>query len=327
MISQSQMYHYRQMVELLKNSRDLLLTAHHDPDADCLGSMLGLYHVFAGERLGWKLVLEDVAPPNLRYLPGVELIMRPQQVVGLPAGLLLVDCGEYRRASNGWLDVYSDLPAYCIDHHVTNEFRGSLAVVEPTASSTGEIVAAMCEYADIPIAVDAATCLYSAIVSDTGCFRYENTTPRALEITARLLKLGVDMEQVRIHLFESRSPAGISVLQAAFRNMRFVAQGKICYSFVRYEEALASRAVAADFNNIANFTLMRFGVIIGLFFEEYSDGVKVSLRSRQGLRMDELAKTLGGGGHVRAAGCRIIGNLDHALQLVLAKAKEMLESM
>jgi phosphoesterase RecJ-like protein len=262
-------------------------------------------------------------PPNLLFLPGIERIVRPADIVAQPAAVLLVDCGEVRRASRGWLNAYSSLPFYCIDHHISNDFAGDLAIVEAEASSAGEIVAALSEAAGWLINNEAATCLYSAIVSDTGCFRYENTTPRAMEIAARLLRLGVNTEQVRIKLFESRSPSGIAVLQAAFRNLHFVAGGQLCYSFVRHEEAQAAQATAADLHNIANFTLMQAGVKIGLFFEEYSDHVKVSLRSRTGLRMDILAQSLGGGGHIRAAGCKIAGNLDNVLPQVLDKAMAM----
>ena len=319
------MTQYRQFLDVLLSRNNLLLTAHHDPDADCIGSMLGLYHMCGGRERGWIITLEDDIPPNLYYIPGCELIVKPQQIKRRPAAVLLVDCGEERRVSTGWLDAYISLPFYCIDHHASNEFTGELALVEYEASSTGEIVAALGEATGLPLNIEAATCLYNAIISDTGCFRYENTTPRALETAARLLRLGVDKDQARIQLFESRSPSGMAVLRAAFRNMRFMADDKLCYSFVRYDEALAVKATAADFHNIANYTLLRAGVKIGLFFEEYKDYVKISLRSRQGLRMDKLARLWGGGGHMRAAGCRISGNLDSALPQVLQKAQEMLE--
>ncbi|MCL1906071.1 MAG: DHH family phosphoesterase [Clostridiales bacterium] len=316
---------YEQMTGFLLGCDNLLLTAHHDPDADCIGAMLGLYHLFGGERRGWIMALEDAVPPNLKYMPGVENILRPADITRRPKAMIFLDCGEPRRISNGWLDAYSGLPRYCIDHHASNNFAGELAVVERDASSTGEIVAALGEDAGLPFNIGAATCLYSAIVSDTGCFLYENTTPRALETAARLLRLGVDMEQVRIKLFESRSSSGIAVLQAAFRNMQFAADGAICYSFVRREEAVAAGATMADFHNIANYTLLKAGVKMGLFLEEYDGYVKVSLRSRQGLRMDKLAQTLGGGGHMRAAGCRLEGGLKDALPLVLEKALAIMQ--
>ena len=320
------MSHYQQLIDFLHGCDDLLLTAHHDPDADCLGSMLGLYHMFAGKQRGWVMVLEDEIPQNLHFLPEVELIVHPQQILRRPAAVLLVDCGEVSRVSRGWLDTYIGLPFYCIDHHISNDFKGELAVVEPDASSTGEIVAALCETAGQPLSTEAATCLYSAIVSDTGCFRYENTTPRALEIAARLLRLGVDMEQVRIKLFENRSPSGIAILQTALNNLQFIAEGRLCYTFVRHKEALAVQAKVADLNNISNFTLLQNGVIIGVFFEEYEDHVKISLRSRRGLRVDKLAQSLGGGGHMRAAGCSLKGDLDSILPQVLSKARKLLEN-
>ncbi|MCL1975431.1 MAG: DHH family phosphoesterase [Firmicutes bacterium] len=315
---------YRQMADFLLNCENLLLTAHHDPDADCIGSMLGLYHVAQGAKHGWTMVLEDKIPANLQYLPGSENIICPADIVAQPQHVLFLDCGEVSRVSRGWLNAYLNLPFYCIDHHVSNSFSGVLSLLEQNASSTGEIVAAMCDAAEIALNIEAATSLYTAIVSDTGCFRYENTTPRALEIAAKLLRQGVDMEKARVQLFESRSAAGMVMLQIAFRNMCFTAQDRICYSFVSYADAKAVQATASDLNNIANYTLLRAGVKIGVLFEEYEHSVAVSLRSRQGLRMDKLAQSLGGGGHIRAAGCLIEGNLDAVLPQVLDKALAMI---
>ena len=307
------------MSDFLLSCHNLLIAGHHDPDADCIGAILGLYHVFGGARLGWLPVLEDDIPQNLYYLPGRELILRPAQLRAQPAAVLLVDCGAARRASRGWLDAYVHLPHYCIDHHSSNDFQGELAVVEPQASSSGEIVAAISMEAGLPINSEAAICLYSAIVDDTGCFRYQNTTPRALSMAAKMLEQGVDKEQVRIQLFESRSPAAMAMLKTAFNNMSVMDGGEICYTFVRYQDMLAQNAVKDDLHNITNFTLIQAGVKIGLFFEEYQDSVKISLRCRQGWRVDRLAQEWGGGGHMLAAGCTISGSLEDVMPMVLQK--------
>ncbi|MCL2496872.1 MAG: DHHA1 domain-containing protein, partial [Clostridiales bacterium] len=241
-----------------------------------------------------------------------------------PDAVLLVDCGETKRVSCGWLDTYAALPHYCIDHHVSNDFNGILSVVEPAASSTGEIVAAISVEAGLFINNAAATCLYSAIVNDTGCFRYHNTTPRSLAMAAKLLDQDVDKEQIRIQLFENRSPVAMAMLKTAIHNLNVLGGGELCYTFIRYKDILAHNAAKDDLYNITNYTLIQSGVKIGLFFEEYQDSVKISLRCRQGWRVDRLAKEWGGGGHMLAAGCRISGSLDEVMPLMLQKARGLL---
>jgi len=317
---------YPQMMDFLLHCEDLLITAHLDPDPDCIGSMLGLYHMCGGAKRGWMLVLEDEIPLNLYYLPGQELILKPQQLTRQPQAVLLVDCGELGRASRGWLDAHSDLPFYCIDHHISNRFQGQLAIVEPDASSTGEIIAALLQEARLPLHLEAATCLYSAIIADTGGFRYLNTTSRALALAAILLACGVDKEQIRIQLFESRSPAAMAMLKTAFNNLQVIAEGQLCYTFIRWEEMRQAGALKGDLHNIANYTLHQRGVKVGLFLEEYEDHVKLSLRGRQGWRVDQLAQAWGGGGHVLAAGCSLPGSLETVLPQAIAGMTELLNS-
>lgn len=313
---------YQPMIGFLRSAENLLVTGHLDPDADCLGSMLGLYHLFGGADRGWQLALADDIPHNLRFFPGFGLIQRPP-LSRPPAAVLLVDCGETRRAGEQWLAPYAQLPHYCLDHHISNSFSGALAVVEPQASSAGEIVAALGEAAGIAPGLDAATCLYAAIIADTGGFRYLNTTPRAMALASQLLAVGVDKEMIRIQIFESRSPAAIAMLRTALANLRIEPGGQICYTLIRHADILAHGAVKGDLHNIANYTLFPAGVKVGLFFEEYADHVKISLRGRRGWHVDKLAQAWGGGGHALAAGCQLPGDLDTVLPLVLEKVRGM----
>jgi len=315
---------YEQMIKLLRCQRNLVLVGHEDPDCDCLGSMLALYRAFDGAAKNWRMLRRDPVPPNLRFLPGLDLMLDPSALDMLPEAVLLVDCGELSRTGD-WLEpMLRDEPLYCIDHHATNAFEGAAALVEPEAAAAAELAAALIFSAGIQPDKDTALCLYCGLAADTGCFRYLNTTPRSLRQAARLMPQ-VDLELVRIKLFEDRSFANLKMMAACLNNLTVDYAGLLCYSYVSRPERDRYHATAADCHNIVNYTLALTGVKVGILFEEYENEVKISFRCRRGYRVDELAQQFQGGGHLLASGCKVAGSLDQAMPLVVAEARKLFQ--
>ncbi len=315
---------YSAMLEMLDTQRGLLIVGHEDPDCDCLGSMLGLYHAFQGAEKGWRMLRRDPIPANLDYLPGLAQMLDPADLDIPGEAVLLLDCGEPRRTGT-WLEPM--LPGkrlYCIDHHISNAFRGDLALVEPEASAASEIVAALALSEGRTISDEAALCLYSGMVADTGCFRYNNTSSRSLALAARLLPQ-VDLETVRIRLFEDRSYANMKMIAAAFTHMQVECGGKLCYFFLSNGDREKYQAGPADCHNIVNYALSLHGVKVGLMFEEYRDHVKMSFRCRSGYRVDRLAQHFQGGGHELASGAKLPGGLDSVIPQVLAETRKLFD--
>jgi len=313
------------MMAILRCQRNLALVGHEDPDCDCLGSMLALYRAFDGAAKNWRMLRRDPVPPNLRFLPGLELMLDPADLDMRPEGVLLVDCGELSR-TGPWLEpMLREEPLYCIDHHATNDFQGAAALVEPEAAATAELAAALIFGAGIAPDDDTALCLYCGLAADTGCFRYLNTTPRAFGQAARLMGQ-VDLELVRIKLFEDRSFANLKMMASCLNNLAVDCGGLLCYSYVSRAERDRYHAGAADCHNIVNYTLALTGVKVGVFFEEYADEVKVSFRCRRGYRVDGLARLFQGGGHLLASGCKVAGGLAEAMPPVLAEARKLFEA-
>ncbi|MBQ6807661.1 MAG: DHH family phosphoesterase, partial [Firmicutes bacterium] len=171
---------YQEMRSMLNEQRELLIVGHEDPDCDCLGSMLGLYLAFDGEEKNWRMLRRDPVPANLAYLPHLDKMIDPAELDIPGQAVLLLDCGEARRTGSWLADMLPGKKLYCIDHHISNAFQGDLALVEPEAGAASEIVAALALADGRKISDEAALCLYSGMAADTGCFRYNNTSPRSL---------------------------------------------------------------------------------------------------------------------------------------------------
>jgi len=313
---------YAKMIAFLKNQHNMLICGHEQPDGDCLGSMLAVYHAFDGESKNWRLVIPDTIPENLKYLPGLDLIIKPEDIdIEVEAVLMLDGRGLHR--TGFWLEPYlAGRRVFCIDHHMGSFFEGEYLVLEPEASATAEIVAAIIEEAGIDPEPIVAMNLYSGIVADTACFRYMNTTSRCLNQAAKLLPK-VDMEKVRIHLFEDCSMANLRLKGYCCTTMQLECEGKLCYAAL--EKATMERfgAGSEDLYNIVSYMLMPHGVQMGILFEEHDGFIKVCLRSRNGVNVNRLAKSLGGGGHMLASGARIKGPLAEVMPRVINAAKEI----
>lgn len=312
---------YQQMLAMLENQRQLLIVGHEDPDCDCLGSMLGLYLSFHGKDKDWRMLRRDPVPANLAYLPGLEDMIDPEALDIPGQGVLLVDCGDIRRTGDWLADRMEGKPLYCIDHHVSNAFQGVLSLVEPDASATAEIIAELALLKG-PVQDEVALCLYSGMAADTGCFRYNNTTARCLSLAAQLLPQ-VNLETVRIQLFEDRSYANAKMIGRCFDHIQLECGGKLCYSYLSCADREPYQAGPADCHNIVNYTLSLHEVKVGVLFEEYQDYVKMSFRCRNGYRVDKLAQYFHGGGHALASGCKISGNLDTVMPMVLAETRKL----
>ena len=319
---------YRQLIEILQQQQDMLVVGHLRPDADCLGTMLALYHAFGGAEKGWVLADNDPVPEYLTFLPGMETVQLLNDDMPAPQALLMVDCSDLDRCGcsqlmAAWRAAGAEPQIYCIDHHISNQYEG-IGVVEPKATATAEIVAALIEYAELPFTPEVATCLYSGMAADSGCFRHSNTTPRTLRFVANLVEGGLEPEPLNAHLFDRRSFANMRLVGESFNNMMVCADGQLCCMTISEDAMDRFGATLQDCENIVNFTLQLIGVKIGMLFVEYQGMVKISMRSRFGCRVDTIATELGGGGHKQAAACRMPGTLDEIMPLALAAAKREL---
>ena len=309
------------IIDILQNEKNLIIVGHEDPDCDSVASILSLYLTFGGKEKNWYPLVGENVPMELRFLPGIEFLCLPQDLPSDYGNILLVDCDTPERAGAFLPPLIAGRKLYCIDHHISNGFLGDVVIVDPKAAATTELISLIIEEAGLPISDEAALCLYSGMSADSGGFRFISTTARTMACAGKLVPQ-VDLETVQTNLFESRTIENIKMLAVCLNNIQVDSDGLLCYSYISREEQLAHNATEQDCNRIVNFTMAIFGVKMGLLFEEGEGHVKISLRARRGYRVDEIAKELGGGGHMQAAGCKIPGDLTLVMPLAIAKAKE-----
>ncbi len=313
-----------QAVELLSTVESAFVATHVRPDGDALGCLLAV--CLALEARGCRVcrLCADPVPDNYRFLPSADRVTaevpdwRPQ--VGI-----VVDCDGLARV--GPLEsAFSSLPQLLdIDHHATDQAFGDIRVVDPTAGATGEIIYTLLRRVGVRLTADIATCLYAAILTDTGRFGYTNATARSLMIASRLVRAGADPHEITRKVYEERSIAATHLLGVALSRLVVDCNDEVVSSTLTLADFARAGAKATDTEGIIDHLRAIGGTRVALLFVETEDDqVRVSLRSDGTLDVGQVALSLGGGGHVGAAGCNIAGSAETVRQRVLSAVRESL---
>lgn len=324
-------YDFLPAVKLLRQADKIMLAGHISPDGDTLGSSLALSLIL--QKIGKRptVVFQDDVPEHLRFLPGAAEIIKPDMIDGQPDLLVLVDCATLDRTGDGWLDKYlPHAPLLIFDHHALRDDIPATSLIDPKLAATGELIYWLAEALDVEIDRDIARCIYTALCTDTGGFRFTNTHTHTFEIAAKLLAAGVSLEEMRIQLFESHSLVNLKMMGVAMANMQQTEDKKLVWTELNAETKKQFGAADGDTSNIAGQTMLAEGVKVGIVFDErVSAGgerqVKISFRGRNGYNVGELAAQFGGGGHFAASGCTVSGALDDIRPKVLEAALLMLQ--
>ena len=293
----------------IDNANRFLVAAHSGPDGDAMASTLAL--TCALRELGKDVVAynRDGVPPSFAFLPGAGTV-----VTEVPAGScfdvgFVLDSGELERAGGHLKESCRELVN--IDHHPCSETFGSVNYVDEQASATGALIYRILKEGDIPLSVDVALCIYTAILSDTGSFRYSNANPEAFRIAAELVELGVDPWQVAGGLYESQDEERLRLLAQALGTLDVSHSGRFASITLTDDMMRAAGATAEHTDGFVNYPRSIRGVEVSVIFRQVSpDSYKVGFRSKGAVDVGALARALGGGGHHNAAGAVVSGTLD-----------------
>jgi len=315
------------VVARLRAAGSALVTTHAAPDGDAVGSELALAGLL--ERLGARVVVanRDPHPANLAFLPGVERLTRADD---LPADLssafdlaVVVDCPGLDRPKIPGLD---RLPLVEIDHHLENALFGEPCLVDEAAAATGELILELWDAAGLEPDPASAVALYVAIVTDTGDFRYANTTPRTLRAAARLVDGGVRPAEIARALWEQVPERVVRLTGAVLSTLSFAAGGRAAVLHCDAAMLAATGARREDTEDLVNHARAIAGVQVAVFLKAFTpDAVRISLRSRGAVDVQAIARGFGGGGHREAAGCTVPGSLDEARRAVVNAVAAALE--
>ncbi len=309
------------LVSAILEARSFLIVIHINPDGDALGSALALSRVLKNMGREVTLLNNDPIPQVYRFLPGWENFIRtPPQTT--PDVLILLDCGEIERTG------FENLPGklkLVVDHHLTKQNFGDIRWGLSDASSTGEMVYNLIRVLGAPMDKDTALCIYTAIVTDTGGFRYASTSPSSFRAAAELLEAGVNPWHVTENVYESISSERMALMGKALSAMK--RNGEVAVISVTDSMYKETGTSAEDTENFANLARSIKGVEVAVFLRQIGSGsFKVSMRSKGRVNVAAIAEAMGGGGHHNAAGGIMKGRFDEVEKRVTTMVEDALGS-
>jgi bifunctional oligoribonuclease and PAP phosphatase NrnA len=313
---------WERAVAVLAEASEVVVACHVDPDGDALGSLLGLGGFL--RRAGKRVILTwgtpgPTPPPKFAFLPGLDVVADPAEVPEAPDVFVAVDCGSADRLGTLLRCFEAAGTTINLDHHVSNEDFATVNLVDPGAASSAELVFELVRRMGGAPDVAEATALYTGIVTDTGRFQYANTSPATLRTAAALREVGIDHEGVATAIFESSSLAFLHLLGTVLARVR-VDDGLV-WSWLGTGDLEAAGLALDETESLVDEIRTVRESRFALMLKELPDGgYKGSLRSRGDVDVAAIARTLGGGGHRRAAGFAFEGTPDEAARAVLALA-------
>jgi phosphoesterase RecJ-like protein len=268
------------------------------------------------------MVSSDRVPLNYRSLPCASAIRQVSRVEGDYDAVILLECDGIERSRLRGLEGRRLIN---IDHHVSGRTFGYVNWIDTKACAVAEMIYELAMLAGVRITPEMATCLYTAVLTDTGSFCYEGTTAHTFELAAELVRHGARSAAIAKDVYFSHPTSKMMLLGAALSNLR--RDGRIAWMWVTHEDMLRAYAVEEDCEGLANYAIAIAGVDVAIFLRELSNHqVRLSIRSKGNVNVARVAEQFGGGGHHHASGCTLDGPLTEAMELILGVVRNTLKT-
>ena len=305
----------KQAAEEIRGANKVVIVSHVNPDGDTIGCQLalGLALIMIGKKV--TLLCQDPIPTRFQFLPGSELILSQSTEIADVA--IAMDCGSAKQLGKIRPIFSRAKKTIQIDHHDFGIAFAKLLVLEEDASAVGEIVYELIRALKFKITPAIATCLLTSIIVDTGSFRFSNIRPKTFDICGKLIKEGVDLQQLIEASYWQKSRVTAKLSGHCMLNAQFSKDGSIAWVTVYQRDFKNFGAILSDVDPVADDLRSIEGVkIAAVFRETVGRRFRVSLRAAYGINVAVVAKIFGGGGHHNAAGC-VIRNSQKERQRLL----------
>jgi len=313
----------KKVVKLINDSRNIAILSHIMPDGDNIGSCLALYNSLIKMDKNPLVILDDDVPEIYKFLKNSDKIVKPEKEYEFDL-VIVLDCGDAERLGKS-VKYLKNGNVINIDHHINNTRFGHINLIDETAAATAEIVYKLIKEFDIQLDIDICQCIYTGIVTDTGQFQYSNTSFITHEITADLIRNGVEPFKLYKVIYQNNSKEKIKLISKALSTLRFDYEDKIASMIITKESFDTIGAKDEDVDGIINFARDIKGVEVALLFREIDNGkIKIGFRSKDYVNVNEVAEKFGGGGHKRAAGAIIDGDLDNIRNKIIETVIDVL---
>jgi len=313
--------------QFMRDHERFLIISHVNPDGDTTSSALATALML--EQLGksYCIVNEGETPAKFAFLPRFDHIrnLQTDSVDETFSAVIAVDAADSKRMGDVRHLFAPDAKIVNIDHHPTNDHFGLINVIRTDAAATAEMMYELMEAGGFTANLDLASCMYTGLLTDTGGFRYSNTTPNVMNIAAALLGYGVKPSEIAERCLEEITLGHVQVLRRALQSLQISHNDLVASLRVGYADLQETKATSEDASGLVNYARNIEGVEVGISFVESQPGVvKVSFRARSYVDVSKIAQSLGGGGHAKASGCTLTGTLEQVEEAVFEKVNEVL---
>ncbi|MDQ6993387.1 MAG: DHH family phosphoesterase [Mariprofundus sp.] len=312
---------WQPVIAAMHRAKHIVLTTHCNPDGDGIGSQMALFDLLS--ELGDKHISmhnRDGVPRIYTFLKHADKVQRGDAaiVADKPDLIIALDCGGRGRLGmdEAW---FAGATLINIDHHASNRLFGDINMVDARYCATGAMIYDLLIAMELSLNFDRATALYAAILTDTGCFRLASATPDVYRMGAALIEAGARPWQVSVEVYERRSLSGMKMMTACLETLKIRDAGRSAWVFVTEQMYQETGADVEDTEGLIDYARSIDGVEIAVLIrsDEVNFGAwKVSFRGKTIANVGALAGTLGGGGHVHAAGCQLKGSYSQVLTQV-----------
>jgi phosphoesterase RecJ-like protein len=307
----------KRVLECIAARKRFLLTSHARPDGDAVGSALACAQILRSLGKDADVVLSDGVPYIYRPLPYADQVVQGNLVNGHYEAAIILECDSLARTR---LEGLESKFVINIDHHYSGKPFGHINWIDPEACATAEMIYRLGRAAGVQITKEIATCLYTAVMTDTGSFRFAGTTARTFALAGELVRCGADPVQCAQNVYFANPTSKMRLLGAALSTLH--REGSLVWMHITRAQIDYCGAFDEDAEGLVNYAISIAGVQVAAFFRELPDKrYRVSLRSKGEVNVAEVAENFGGGGHHNASGCSLDGPLSVATERVLAQVR------
>ena len=307
--------------EILMQRDNITLLCHRRPDGDTVGSAFALYYALQMLGKEVRVLCADPLPEMYRYLyPDYT----PSRVLEWPVEYVVAVDVATADLLGGLEEKYGTMVDLCIDHHPSNTDYAALTCLWAGAAACAEPAAAIIKAIGLPVSGRIAECLYTGLATDTGGFRFSNTTAATMRLAAEIMESGVDTARLNTCIFESVSKAKMLAEARMMSALQFYENDRIAVMPVTLAMRAETGVTGEELEDVAGIPRKIEGVLLGITIKEHEEECHISLRSKEPVNADRIAAAFDGGGHRFAAGCTIRASVEEAARLLVEEARKHL---
>lgn len=313
-----------EILKEIKKSEKIVILTHESPDGDAIGSSLAL-----------KLMLEelgknpDVIIPEysrlFNFLPQAAEIKKESEIKNYDLAIS-VDCATLKRVAKK--EYFENAKkTIVIDHHGSNTMYGDLNFVNPVSPACCEILAGIVEYFEIKMSKDIGTCIMTGIITDTGGFRHAGITPETFEFTANLIRIGVNVPQIYKKTLRTKTRANFELSKRVIERMELLEDEKVAFTYMNKKDEEEVGAEEGDHEGLVDIGMDIEGIEVSIFIRQKDEenAYKISMRSANDVNVSDICLMFGGGGHPKAAGALVQGNVEQVKEKIMKEVKKALK--